>query len=208
MYDWIGRKEKARFYRDRETLSFEDARDFARSQKLLNWKEWQQFIKSENIPINVPKNPEKIYKNSGWIDWGDWLGTSKISSHKRTFLSFEEAKVEVKKLNLKSIADWREFVSKNLKTNILPKNPEKVYKNSGWKSWGDFLGNGNVAHKDKEFLEFEEMRTFVLNLGLKNELEWRAWKRVNYLPSNIPGNPDRIYKDKGWKGWAYFFGRG
>jgi superfamily II DNA or RNA helicase len=208
MHDWLGTNEKSRFYKDREILSFEEARDFARSQKLLNWIEWRLFAKSENIPDNVPKNPEKIFKNSGWINWGDWLGTSKISSHKRTFLSFEEAKVEVKKLNLKSIADWREFVSKNPKPNILPKNPEKVYKNSGWKSWGDFLGNGNVAHKDKEFLEFEEMRTFVLNLGLKNELEWRAWKRVNELPSNIPGNPDRIYKDKGWKGWAYFFGRG
>ncbi len=207
MYDWLGTNEKSRFYKDREILSFEEARDFARSQKLINWKEWGQFAKSEKIPDNVPKNPEKIYKNSGWINWGDWLGTSKVSSHKRSFLSFEEAKVEVKKLNLKSIADWRNFVLKNPNFTLLPANPDKVYKNSGWKSWGDFLGTGNVAHKDKKFLDFEDMRAFVLNLGLKNELEWRAWKRVNDLPANIPGNPDRIYKDKGWKGWAYFFGR-
>ena len=208
MYDWLGNNEKSRFYKDREILSFEEARDFARCQKLTNWKEWRAFAKSENIPDNVPKNPEKIYKNSGWINWGDWLGTSKVSSHKRSFLSFEEAKIEVKKLNLKSIADWRNFVLKNPNFTLLPANPDKVYKNSGWKSWGDFLGTGNVAHKDKKFLDFEEMRAFVLNLGLKNELEWRAWKRVNDLPANIPGNPDRIYKDKGWKGWAYFFGRG
>lgn len=207
MYDWIGRKEKARFYRNRDILSFDKAREFARSQKLKTWKEWQQFIKTEKVPVNVPKNPEKIYKNSGWTNWGDWLGTSKVSSHKRTFLSFEEAKVEVKKLNLKSIADWRNFVLKNPNFTLLPANPDKVYKNSGWKNWGDFLGTGNVAHKDKKFLEFEDMQAFVLNLGLKNELEWRAWKRVNDLPANIPGNPDRIYKDKGWRGWAYFFGR-
>ena len=207
MYDWLGTNEKSRFYKDREILSFEEARDFARSQKLINWKEWGQFAKSEKIPDNVPKNPEKIYKNSGWIDWGDWLGTSKVSSHKRSFLSFEEAKVEVKKLNFISSTGWREFVSKNPDLK-LPALPFKVYKNSGWTSWGDFLGTGNVANKDKKFLDFEEMRAFVLNLGLKNELEWRAWKRVNDLPANIPGNPDRIYKDKGWKGWAYFFGRG
>lgn len=206
MHDWLGTNEKSRFYKDRGILSFDEARDFVRSQKLLNWTEWRLFTKSENIPNNVPKNPEKIYKNSGWINWGDWLGTSKISNHKRSFLSFEEAKVEVKKLNFKSSTGWREFVSKNPDLK-LPALPYKVYKNSGWKSWGDFLGTGNVALKDKKFLEFEEMRAFVLNLGLKNELEWRAWKRVNDLPNNIPGNPDRIYKDKGWKGWAYFFGR-
>ena len=154
----------------------------------------------------MPKNPEKIYKNSGWINWGDWLGTGMQSTKKRNYLSFEEAKIEVKKLNFKSSVGWREFVSKNPDLN-LPAIPYKVYKNSGWKSWGDFLGTGNIAHKDKKFVGFEEMRAFVLNLGLKNELEWRAWKRVNDLPTNIPGNPDRIYKDKGWKGWAYFFGR-
>ncbi len=207
MHDWLGTNEKSRFYKDREILSFEEARDFARSQKLLNWKEWQLFIKSEKILDSVPKNPEKVYKNSGWINWGDWLGTSNKSSHKRDFLNFKDAKVLVKKLKLKSIADWKNFISKNSSLDSLPANPDKVYKNSGWKNWGDFLGTGNLAHKDKKFLEFEEMRSFVLKLGLKNELEWRAWKRVNELPANIPGNPDRIYKDKGWKGWAYFFGR-
>jgi superfamily II DNA or RNA helicase len=202
MYDWIGRKEKARRYENRELLSFSDARLFARSLELLSWNEWRHFAKSGNLPLNIPKDPSKVYKKTGWINWGDWLGTGTVSSKDKPFLNFEEAKVVVKMLKLKSSSEWREWCKNGKRPYNIPANPNTVYTSDGWVSWGDFLGTGNISQKEKIFLDFEEARKFVRSLMLKNEREWRKWKRENSLPSNIPGNPDRIYKNKGWNGMS------
>ena len=40
----------------------------------------------------------------------------------------------------------------------VPRSPENVYKGKGWKDWGDFLGTGNVANKDKKFRTFRVPR--------------------------------------------------
>jgi superfamily II DNA or RNA helicase len=204
MYDWIGRKEKTRRYKGREILPFNEARQYAQNSKLCNWNDWRIFAKSGNLPVNVPKDPSKIYKDKGWKNWGDWLGTGTISSKEKSFLEYEKACLVVKKLNLKSGADWRELCRTDLKPNNIPTNPNIVYRKKGWKSWGDFLGTGNIYLKDKSFLSFNKARSFARSLGLKNEKEWRQWKRVNKLPSNIPGNPDRIYKNNGWLGMKDF----
>ena len=53
---------------------FEEARVFARSLKLKNYREWQQYAKSGERPDDIPSNPNIIYKNDGWISIPDWLG--------------------------------------------------------------------------------------------------------------------------------------
>jgi superfamily II DNA or RNA helicase len=65
-------------------------------------------------------------------------------------------------------------------------------------NWKDFLGN--------EYLSFEEAREFARNLNLKSAKEWYKWFKRGVRPENIPTNPDRTYKDKGWKSWADFLG--
>jgi superfamily II DNA or RNA helicase len=208
MYDWIGRKEKRRYGREMHYKSFSDAREFARNLKLKNWNEWRLFAKSGELPFDIPKEPNSVYKENGWLNWGDWLGTNSISSKEKTFLPFEEAKKEVKKLGLKSGTEWRTLCKNGLKPDNLPANPDAVYKKVGWISWGDFLGSGNVANKEKQFLEFEKARNFARNLGLRNEKDWREWKRDNELPDNIPAKPERVYKDKGWEGFGDWLGTG
>jgi hypothetical protein len=56
-------------------LSFEEAREFARSLKLKNQIEWFEHSKSKQIPLNIPSNPQRKYKDK-WIGWPDWLGTN------------------------------------------------------------------------------------------------------------------------------------
>ena len=36
----------------------------------------------------------------------------------------------------------------------MPSNPEIIYKHDGWQGYGHWLGTGNVASKDKQFLPF------------------------------------------------------
>ena len=57
--------------------SFEEAREFSRSLKLKNKKEWDQWCK-KNIytkPKDIPVVPNLAYKKNGWVNFKDWLGS-------------------------------------------------------------------------------------------------------------------------------------
>ena len=54
--------------------SFDDARAFARGLKLSNKKAWFAWSK-DHRPSGIPSCPDEVYKQAGWINWGDFLGT-------------------------------------------------------------------------------------------------------------------------------------
>lgn len=58
-----------------------------------------------------------------------------------------------------------------------------------------------------KFLSFKKAREFALKLGLKNRYEWVVYSSIDNLkPTDIPSNPDEIYKDwSGWKNWLGSF---
>ena len=70
------------------------------------------------------------------------------------------------KLNLKNQNEWKEYVKSGNKPIDIPANPNKVYINDGWKGFGDWLGTGTIAHKDKKFLSqtVGSITLFTLNI--------------------------------------------
>ena len=90
----------------------------------------------------MPRSASHIYKNKGWVSWGDWLGTGNIHPSKIKWESFKKSKNYARSLNLKSKVEWYKFYEENKFPNI-PKNPQSLYKNKGWKGWKDFLGTKN-----------------------------------------------------------------
>ena len=67
--------------------SFKEARIFTRSLKLKNDVEWKLYCKSGKKPSDIPSEPKKVYKDKGYLNLGDWLGTGKIAgSPKNNFL--------------------------------------------------------------------------------------------------------------------------
>ncbi|MBX3737150.1 MAG: hypothetical protein KF715_10700 [Candidatus Didemnitutus sp.] len=87
----------------------------------------------------------------------------------------------------------------------VPACPEVCYRKRGWAGWGDFLGTGNKAVFDREFLPFAEARQFARALRLPNLLAWRAWARSAARPRNIPSNPEKAYP-KQWRNWRDWLG--
>ncbi len=61
-------------------LPFVQARVHVRSLKLKSISEWRKYCKSGRKPTNIPSNPDKKYKDQGWISFGDWLGTARIAT--------------------------------------------------------------------------------------------------------------------------------
>jgi hypothetical protein len=141
MGDWLGTGTIASY--NMTYRQFKDARKFARKFKFQTNKEWQKYCKSGKLPKDIPNAPEHQYKNKGWKNWGDFLGTGTISNTEKSknYLSWIEAKKEYQKLakqhGLRNGTDWKEFSSthkKELEKLNLPSNPQLVYtKERTWK---------------------------------------------------------------------------
>jgi superfamily II DNA or RNA helicase len=152
----------------KEFLSFEEAKEFVRSLNLKSNKEWQEYIKSNNKPNNIPSRPDYQYKNQGWLSYGDFLGY-KEGFNGYEYLPFNETKEFVRSLNLKGQKEWREYCKSGNKSNNIPSDPYQVYKNE-WISWADFLGYfGDGSHRwtKKYILDFiKSLQSELNNLDL------------------------------------------
>jgi hypothetical protein len=78
--EWLGTQTVATYLR--EFRSFEDARSFVRSLNISSQSEWNKYRRSGEKPDDIPSDPYDHYKNSGWISWGDWFGTGRVSNIK------------------------------------------------------------------------------------------------------------------------------
>ena len=188
--------------------SFVKVRKFVHSLNLKSQNEWYAYCKSGKKPENIPSTPNRIYKDE-WVSWGDFLGTNYIQQQKRNYLSYNDARKIIKKLEIKSQRDYRKFSNKNKIPKNIPAGPDKVYKKNGtWISWGDFLGTKNIATQNLQYRPFEDAKKFVRNLKFQNRSEWYAYCKSGKKPENIPLNLDKTYKNSGWTNWGDFLGTG
>jgi hypothetical protein len=122
-------------------ISYEDAKKYIVDSSLtqLTSKDWRKI----EIPIFIPRRPERYYKNRGWIDWSDFLSNDKIQNQKKVFLDFDEFILYVNKnvIRVKNRNEWRSIV-KTL-PNYIPSEPSLYYKGKGWISWKDFFNKIN-----------------------------------------------------------------
>jgi len=188
--------------------SFKTARTFVHKLQLKNKQEWSDWIKSGAKPDDIPFNPNTVYKDKGWIGWGDWLGTGVIANQNRVFRDFEEAREYVHKLQLKNRKEWTDWTKSGSKPDDIPCNPSKVYQDKGWIDYGDWFGTGYVATFNRTYRPFLQARAYVHKLQLKNTQEWNDWIKSGEKPNDIPSNPNLIYKDTGWIGYGDWLGTG
>ena len=204
--DWLGTGYIA--CRNRKYLPFKEARDFVRGLNLRNSAEWRKYSKSSKKPVDIPTNPNVVYKNKGWIDMGDWLGTGYVACKNRNYRPFEKAWTFVRKLKLRNQPEWYKYSKSSKKPVDIPANPNVVYKNKGWINIGDWLGTGYVAGRDRQYWDFKRARTFVRKLKLCNRTEWNEYCKSSKKPVDIPRHPHVVYKDKGWISMGDWLGTG
>ena len=113
----------------------------------------------------------------------------------------------VRKKGLKSQKDWYEWSKSGQRPSDIPSKPNEVYRDHGWVSWADWLGNGGRPWKGA-WLSHEEARGVVRKKELKNTKDWWKWCKSGQRPSGIPSHPDREYRDHGWVSWPDWLGYG
>jgi hypothetical protein len=118
-------------------ISYEEAKLYIKNMNINSIREWRLNINS--IPEFIPNRPERFYKNRGWISWIDFLGKKRIANKNRKMFSYEVAKEKIKKLNIKSIKEYK-IVQSQMYLNELPVHPHLTYKNKGFKNYDEFFG--------------------------------------------------------------------
>jgi len=111
-------------------LPYDDAVLFARNLNLKSMNEWKKWFE-ENKPTNLPKTPEYVYREKGWVDVNHWLRTE--------YLSFEDAKKVIHKMGIKTNREWRVFSKSDQLPKNIPTSPDTFYRKV-WISWYDWLG--------------------------------------------------------------------
>jgi hypothetical protein len=184
---------------------FAEAREYMHSLKLQNQDEWRAYSKSMSKPADIPKTPEKVYREE-WKGMGDWLGTGRVASQDIEFLPFEKAKEFVHSLGLKSQTEWGKYCKSGKRPKNVPSNPHATYRKY-WKGYGDWLGTGTISPQAREYRPFNEAREYVHSLGLKGTTDWKQYCNSGMKPQDIPSQPRHVYR-KYWKGMGDWLGTG
>ena len=179
--------------REKAFLNFKEARAWARSQGLGSSREFREH---EAFPKNIPRNPDYVYKNSGWIDWYDFLGTVRLNRRKSPYgwRCFEEARNWARGLGLSSETEWRTFRKTKL-PNDIPTNPNREYAKSGWESWADFLGTSNIKYSDVLWRSYDDVKEWARKEGIKTQSEWRERTKEENFPADIKKSPAAGYSE-------------
>jgi len=203
--DWLGTNRVAN--KEKQFLSFFEARKFARTLGLSNAREWEIYRKSQEMPNNIPANPNRTYKKE-WKGYGDWLGTGNLWPHdiREHIRPYVDARKFTHSLGLKSRHEWNAYCKSGKKPYDIPSAPHLMYKQN-WKGYGDWLGTGTIAPQMRKYRTFEAARDFVIQLGLKSEHEWRKYSKSGKKPDDIPAHPSTVYKSD-WKGMGDWLGTG
>jgi superfamily II DNA or RNA helicase len=206
MGDWLGTGWVANY--NREYRPFAKARAFVRSLGLANQAKWFLFSRSGQLPDDVPANPYSVYRLTGWVSYGDWLGTGRVASQFRKYRSFAKARAYARDLHLRSWNDWVRHASTNGLPSDIPRNPYQTYRDGGWMGVGDWLGTGVVASRRRQYRDFASARGFARKLRLQSGAEWRTFCRSKRKPADIPSDPRRAYRSKGWRSMGDWLGTG
>jgi hypothetical protein len=196
--DWLGTGRVAD--RARDHLPFPEARSFVHGLSLRTGEDWKNYCRSGAKPENVPSNPAKTYRNSGWINMPDWLGADR----EKQFIPFLEAREYARSLGFCNQRQWRKCTKAEPLPAGVPITPDTIYRQSGWNDWYDWLGVGSSTKS--KFRDFQQARQFVHALMLTSKAKWIQYCGGGALPSDIPKAPDQAYKNHGWISWGDWLG--
>jgi superfamily II DNA or RNA helicase len=179
----------------RKYRSYNEAKKYAQSLRIIGQTDWYKFTKTKNFPKNIPRGPAITYKKY-WKNWDIFLGTNEFERKLSKYLNYQEVQKIIKKYKITSQRMWWEIKrKKNLK---IPHHPQLIYKKQ-WKTWGDFLGNKKVLRT------YNEAKKYAHSFKLKNVSEWFEHTKTKDFPNDMTVIPNRVYK-KEWINWGDFLG--
>ena len=59
------------------------------------------------LPEDIPADPYGLYKDKGWVGYGEWLGSETVATFNQQYREFEVALQFVHPMGLKNTAAWQ-----------------------------------------------------------------------------------------------------
>ena len=178
-------------------ISFIKAKKIVLNYQFTTVEEFKKYFRknvNELNKLNLSFSPDKTYKNKGWKNWGDFLGSS------RNYLNFKEARKFILKENINSLREWIVYSKKDKPRNI-PYSPNRYYKKE-WKGWGHFLGTGRV--QNKTFVSYKEAQNINRKYKIPSGNAYRRFVTKN-KQLKLHYKPHKFYK-KEWVDWSKYLG--
>ena len=173
--------------------SFEEIKAFLQRLGVRTYIESEEEEQVSIKPENFPSTSDEASRDTQ-------TDLNGFSGSETTWMSFNEAKEYVRSLNFENSKDFIDWLKSSDRPENFPPNPQKAY--SEWVSLKDFLST-------KEYMTYEEAKTFVQQLGITNQRDFFEEKKNNsdIFPENFPPNPKAFYTNKGeWIDWNDFLG--
>lgn len=190
--------------KNHEYMSFDEAKLLMKEFKISSKSQLSEWSKTLR-PINFPSRPNKTYA-SLWNGWPDFFETDNTKN--KDYYPFEEARRIVRSLKLSSMSKgWKNYINSNSYDSKIPKWPDGVYKDKGWISWADFLGNDKLATQKRQYPDLLELKNIARLENITSQKNWINYVKQKPNNYNLPIELSKVYKDKGWKGWADFLGK-
>jgi superfamily II DNA or RNA helicase len=161
-----------------------------------------------DVPVGVRLSAEEFAERCGARVW---QRVARVN-----WRPFEEAREFARSLKLTCGREWRLYCDGKMaghspKPADIPSAPWSTYAGKGWDSYGDWLGTYTIAPMLRVYRPYPEAEKFVQQLKLSGQTQWQAWCRGEIpslpdRPSDLPTNPQKTYKGKGWKNWGTWLG--
>jgi hypothetical protein len=162
-------------------------------------EKWRKHVKFNHIPEYIPKRPDNVYKNRGWISWNDFFNFSE----KDKFINYDDLILLLNVHEIYSIPRYRNFRLTYTSTKKLPYDPVLFYNK---KSWKDISPTKKKFKKDnkKQIVDFSTAKNTIKNHNFTKKCEYTLFVKSNHH-LNLPSEP-RLYYKNDWISWEDFFG--
>jgi len=112
-------------------------------------------------------------------------------------ISYDKAKKILRELKITSSWEFKKLKVQHKLPGFIPSQPERTYKNKGWKGSGDFFGTNRKGdwQDRKNYKTYKEAKKWARASPINSLIEYRYAK----LPRDMPRNPWAFYKDE-WEG--------
>ena len=141
--DWLGTKYNIinNSEKNKNFYNYEQAKKYMLTQNLSNEKDFRKW--RVNKPDFIPSNPNRTYRNRGWVSFSDFLKNEISIPNNREFRPYKEVKKFVQSIGIKNSRDWYDYIENNKLPIDIPKTLEYVYENE-WEGWPKFLNSKNA----------------------------------------------------------------
>lgn len=182
----------------KEYLSYDNAKKHIKDFKFKSGKDW--FKRYSEVDESLfPKKPNRYYKNRGWINWGDFLGTGNIRGCDKLFISYDDCKKYANYNNIKSQKEWFNHVKVNKPIGV-PSSPSSTYKEV-WTSWMSFFDRveKNIRY---DYLSYNDAKKLLKENKLNKFIDFKKFIKGKSKEYRIPSHPETHYIE--WSGWSDF----